>query len=189
MAWGPGRHGDSQASAVGCGKGTSQCEGPQALPGGSILCALGPEAEGAELKITGGSGGHLCWPDPPSRGDSCSNSRPAGTFRAHFLLLLPTPPPPPPGGIPRRGPEGGGGGGRVGALLAPLGIGLAGRGPDPPPFSPTGYQLRSARWGSKCNPQPAAPRAPTPQCWVGVSACPHLAIPCAHPSHHTAPWP
>ena len=56
------------------------------------MCALGPEAEGAELKITGGSGGHLCWPDPPSRGDSCSNSRPAGTFRAHFLLLLPTPP-------------------------------------------------------------------------------------------------
>ena len=178
MAWGPGQHGDSQALALNLGKGASRREGPQALPGGGVFCALGPEAEGAGLKITGGSGGHLRWPDPPSCGDRCSNSRPAGTFRAPCpLLLLP----------PRPGEfqdvalkEVGAGGGLYRA---------GGQGPDPSPFSPTGYQLRIARWGSKCNPQPAAPGAPAPQCWVGVSACPHLATPRTRLPHHTAPWP
>ena len=30
----------------------------------------------------------------------------------------------------------------------------------PSPFSPAGFQPRTARWGSKCNPQPAAPGPP-----------------------------
>lgn len=48
------------------GRGLHGLRDPRAKwGGGSFLHVLGPKAEGAELKIAGGSGSHLRWPSSP----------------------------------------------------------------------------------------------------------------------------
>lgn len=64
-------------------------EGPQTKPGSGFLHALGPKAEGEELKISG----RLWWPPalaPPS-GTAAQLGPHPGAFWEHFLLLLSTP--------------------------------------------------------------------------------------------------
>eukprot|EP00069_Balaena_mysticetus_P005829 bmy_05018T0 len=91
LGWrrGPEQHPDGQASPLGHRKGVLRIEGPQAQLAGRFLYALGTEAERAELKITGCSGG-TCegrTPPPPS-GTAAATPGPPGTFWEHFLLLL-----------------------------------------------------------------------------------------------------
>lgn len=67
-----------------------RAKGPQAEVGSRFLHALGPEAEGTELKIAG----WLWWPPvlaypPPPPGTAAPTQALPGTFQEHFLLFSP----------------------------------------------------------------------------------------------------
>lgn len=140
-------------------------EGPQAQVGSRVLHALGPKAEGAELKIAG----WLWWPPAPAcpalpRGQLRPLQAPPGTFWEHFLLLLLTL------AIPRQRLQGGQRGGRAVGGLGVRALPRPGQpgstaGQEPPSshpglFSPTGSKPRTSGWGSKCRPQAQGPCHP-----------------------------
>lgn len=179
-------------------EGILRVKEPQAQLGSRFLCALGPEAEGAELKITGGFGGHLRWPDPPSLGDSCS---PPQARLGHIGNTFSSYSPPQGDSKTQPSKEVGGRGCRgrgscEGRTLWTAGVqGRRGKGPNSPDLSlPQALSPGAQDGGVSAAPQPGAlaPLRPTPlprPALAGQGALhPHPGhCPPAHPVRHTAP--